>query len=388
MFTIKTLNNVSKNGLSRFPTASYTIDNEAATPHAILLRSADMHSAVVPDSVLAMGRAGAGTNNIPVAELSKRGVVVFNTPGANANAVRELVLAGMLMAARNLGRAMDFVSKLDSSAADLDKRVEDGKKSFVGSELRGKVLGVIGLGAIGVRVANAARSLGMRVVGFDPHMTIEGAWKLSSEVERAASLQDLYSKVDYLTVHVPLNDATRGTVGKAAFKAMKHDAVLLNFSREAIVDEEALLEALNEGKLRYYVCDFPTAHVIGHSKVIALPHLGASTEEAEENCAVMVADQVRDYLDRGNITNAVNFPNLNLPREGAVRICVANRNKPGMIGQLSHVLGTAELNILQMQNASRGELAYNVLDVEQQVGESVLQALRQIDGILSVRVIV
>jgi D-3-phosphoglycerate dehydrogenase / 2-oxoglutarate reductase len=387
MHKILTLNNIAQSGLDRFPLDHYRLGKDFAEPDAILLRSYDLHKFDAPASVRAVGRAGAGTNNIPIAAFSKRGVPVFNTPGANANAVKELVVTGMLLAARNIPDALNFVATLDPQAPDLDKRIEDGKKQFVGSELPRKVLGVVGLGAIGVQVANAARALGMRVMGYDPHMTIEGAWKLSSDVEKAASLQDLLSHADFVSVHVPLNDATRGIIGSSAFRVIKHGAVLLNFSREAIVDEEALLTALDEKRLARYVSDFPSAHLIGHRGAISLPHLGASTEEAEENCAVMVADQVRDYLERGNVSNSVNFPNLRLAREGAARLCVANLNQPNMIGQLSQVLGNAKLNIVQMQNASRGEIAYNVLDVETAVDADAQARIREIPGILSVRVI-
>lgn len=387
MYKILTLNNIAQSGLDRFPLDHYRLGKDLGDADAILLRSFDLHKYEPAASIKAVGRAGAGTNNIPIALYSKRGVPVFNTPGANANAVKELVLTGILLAARNIPDALAFVAGLDPQAPDLNKVIEDGKKNFVGVELPKKTLGVIGLGAIGVQVANSARALGMRVLGYDPHMTIDGAWKLSSDVEKAASLQDLLSHSDFLSVHVPLNDATRGIIGRSAFHVMKHGAVLLNFSREAVVDEDALLNALNQKKLARYVSDFPTAHLIGHPGAISLPHLGASTEEAEENCAMMVADQVRDYLERGNVSNSVNFPNLRLAREGAARLCVANLNQPNMIGQLSQVLGNAKLNIVQMQNASRGEVAYNVLDVETAVDAATKAAIEQIDGILSVRVI-
>jgi len=387
MFKILTLNNIAQSGLDRFPLTHYRLGKDLSDADAILLRSFDLHNYTAAASIKAVGRAGAGTNNIPIAKWSKLGVPVFNTPGANANAVKELVLTGILLAARNIPEALAFVAGLDPQAADLNKLVEDGKKNFVGVELPKKTLGVIGLGAIGVQVANSARALGMRVLGYDPHMTIDGAWKLSSDVEKAASLQDLLAHSDFISVHVPLNDATRGIVGRPAFHVMKHGAVLLNFSREAVVDEEALLDALNAKKLSRYVSDFPTPHLIHHPSAISLPHLGASTEEAEENCAVMVADQVREYLERGNISNSVNFPNLRLAREGAARLCVANLNQPNMIGQLSQVLGNAKLNIVQMQNASRGEVAYNVLDVESAVSVETQAAIGAIEGILSVRVI-
>jgi D-3-phosphoglycerate dehydrogenase / 2-oxoglutarate reductase len=387
MFKIKTLNAISKHGLAKFPNPLYAIDDGSETPDAILLRSADMHAMPLADSVIAIGRAGAGTNNIPVAELSKKGVVVFNAPGANANAVKELVLAGMLMSVRNLAQAQTFVRALDASRADLDAHVEASKKHYVGSELAGKTLGVIGLGAIGVLVANAARSLGMRVLGFDPHMTVEGAWRLSSDVQKAGSVNELYANADFVSFHVPLMAATKGLFNEASLAVVKKGATLLNFSREAIVDEHAARLGLDAGTLSHYVNDFPSHALLAHPKVLSFPHLGASTLEAEENCALMVVDQVREYLENGNIINSVNFPNMQLARAGENRVCVTNRNVPNMIGQLSHVFGAAGLNIHQMQNASRGDYAYNLVDVDQAVSDEVQKQLRAIEGILSVRVI-
>ncbi len=387
MYRIQILNNIAQVGLDRLPSSRYLTGKDVEHPQAILLRSADLHQFEIPGSVLAIGRAGAGTNNIPVADMSRRGIPVFNAPGANANAVKELVLAGLLMASRNLAPALAFVAALDADRPDLEKAVEEGKKRFVGAELPGKTLGVIGLGAIGVLVANGAQGLGMRVLGHDPHMTVEGAWRLSADVQRADTLHALYGQADFVTVHVPLNDATRGMISRSALAAMKPGAVMLNFSREAIVDEDALIEALQAGRLGAYVSDFPSARLIGNPRVLALPHLGASTAEAEENCAVMVADQVRNYLEHGEILNSVNFPNLRLVRDGVARVCVVNANRPNMIGQISQVLGTANLNIVQMHNASRGELAYNVLDLEAPVPDAAREALAAIDGILAVRVI-
>jgi len=386
MYKIQTLNNISKNGLSRLPTGQYSVANEFAEPDAVLLRSADMHKITIPASVKAIGRAGAGVNNIPVAELSKRGVPVFNAPGANANAVKELVLAGMLIAARNLGEALSFVGSLDAKE-DLHHKVEAEKKRFVGSELAGKTLGVIGLGAIGVKVANAARALGMRVFGFDPHMTVDGAWQLSAEVVKAGSLNELYAACDYITFHVPLNDATRGIFAVESLEHLRGGAVLMNFAREGIIDAIALRQGLDDGRIGRYVCDFPSTELVGHARVIALPHLGASTAEAEENCALMVVDQLRDYLENGNIQNAVNFPNTRMARVGAARISIANLNRPNMIGQLSQVIGAAGLNISQMHNASKGDLAYSLLDVDSSVPESLITSIAAIDGILCVRVI-
>lgn len=387
MFKIRTYNKISVTGTSRLPQGEYEIGDKVEGPDAILVRSADLHTIAINPELKAVARAGAGTNNVPVTELSKHGVVVFNAPGANANAVKELVLAGMLMAVRNLGEALQFVRSLDPNDAQLEHKVEDGKKRFVGSEVVGRTLGVVGLGAIGVRVANAAKGIGMRVIGFDPHMTVEGAWQLSSDVDKAGSIGEVLAKSDFISLHVPLNSATRGTINAAALSNAKDGLVLLNFAREGVVDEDAVIAALDSGKLGHYVTDFPTPRTIAHPKVVSFPHLGASTAEAEENCAIMVADQLRDYLENGNVTNAVNFPSVRLSRAGAQRLTVANRNVPNMIGQLSHILGEAGVNIEQMLNSSRGELAYNILDVDQVLAPAVVAAVSKIEGILAVRVL-
>jgi D-3-phosphoglycerate dehydrogenase len=386
MYKIKTLNPISKNGLDRLPQGAYIVADDIVEPDAVLVRSADMHRLDIPSSVKAIGRAGAGTNNIPVADLSRRGVVVFNAPGANANAVKELVIAGMLLAARNIGEALAFTATL-GGRPDAEAAMESGKNRFVGTELSGRTLGVVGLGAIGVKVANAARALGMRVFGFDPHMTVEGAWQLSSDVVKAGSLPELFAASDYISFHVPLNDATRGIYNEAALAASRPGVVLLNFARDGVVDAGALRRGLAEGRIGRYVTDFPKADLVGDPRVIGLPHLGASTEEAEENCAVMVVEQVRDYLENGNVANAVNFPNTRMPRAGRARVCVANRNVPNMIGQLSNVLGGAGLNIAQMHNASRGDLAYNLVDVETPVPDAVAREIGAIEGILAVRIV-
>jgi D-3-phosphoglycerate dehydrogenase / 2-oxoglutarate reductase len=386
VFKIKVLNNISKTGLMRLPAGQYRAGADVSDPDAILLRSADLHGVEIPASVKAIGRAGAGTNNIPVAALSQRGVPVFNTPGANANAVKELVVAGMLLSARNLAEALDF-SRTLAGRDDPEKAMEAEKKRFVGSELAGRVLGVVGLGAIGVKVANAAHALGMRVFGFDPHMTVEGAWQLSSDVIKAGSLAELFAASDFISFHVPLNDATRGLFNDAALAAAKPGVVLLNFARDGIIDHAVLKNGLKSGRISRYVTDFPHGEMLGDPRVIALPHLGASTNEAEENCAVMVVDQVREYLEHGNIGHSVNFPATRMARAGARRICVANRNVPNMIGQLSHVLGVAGINIAQMHNASRGELAYTLVDVEGDVPEALASEIAAIPGILSVRVV-
>ena len=386
MFKIQTFNNISKNGLSRLPAALYGVANDVAEPDAILVRSADLHGKPLAASIKAVARAGAGVNNIPVAEFSKRGVPVFNAPGANANAVKELVVAGMLIAARNLGDALAFVGGLNAGD-DLHHRVEAEKKRFVGSELAGKTLGVIGLGAIGVKVANAAYALGRRVLGFDPHMTVDGAWALSSDVAKAGSLNELYAGSDYISFHVPLNDATRGIFGAAALELARPGVVLLNFAREGIIDPVVLKQGLASGRIGRYVTDFPNADLLGDTRVIGLPHLGASTGEAEENCALMVVDQLRDFLENGNVHNAVNFPNTRMSRTGSARLCIANQNRPNMIGQLSHVLGEAGVNIAQMHNASRGDIAYTLIDLDSPASAALVESIGKIEGILSVRAI-
>jgi D-3-phosphoglycerate dehydrogenase len=386
MYRILTLNNISAQGLARFPAGHYRVGTGVDQPDAVLVRSADMHAIDLPASVKAVGRAGAGTNNIPVPALSARGVPVFNAPGANANAVKELVLAGMLMAVRNLPEALGFLFEHRDNP-DLAGLIEKEKKRFVGAELSGRTLGVVGLGAIGVKVANAARALGMRVLGLDPHMTVEGAWQLSAEVMKAGSLNELYAGSDFVSFHVPLVDATRHLFNAGSLQHVRNGVVLINFARAGIVEAAAVREGLADGRIARYVTDFPAPELAGHAGVLALPHLGASTREAEENSAVMVVDQLRDYLENGNIANAVNFPSLRMAREGQARVCVANRNRPNMIGQLSHVLGEAGLNIAQMHNASRGDMAYTVIDVDAEVGEQVQASIAGIDGILAVRVV-
>ncbi len=384
-FKILTLNSISVEGLQRLPRDRYEIASEIGHPDAIMVRSAKMHDMALPDSVLAVARAGAGVNNVPVAALSKRGIPVFNAPGANANAVKELVIAGMLLGARNLCQAWNFVEQLTEDGTALDKAVEAGKKQFVGFELPGRTLGVIGLGAIGVQVANAALALGMRVVGFDPQITVERAWQLSSAVEQARNLDELFSRADFVTVHVPLLDSTRGLVNEARIRLMPASAVVLNFARGEIVDEAAIVAALGTGKLTAYVCDFPTRGLIGNPRVVCLPHLGASTHEAETNCAVMVADNLRSYLEDGIIRYSVNFPEADIPRTSAHRITIANANVPNMVGQISTCLGDAGLNIADLLNKSRGELAYTIIDLDGAITDATLARIRSIPGILTVR---
>jgi D-3-phosphoglycerate dehydrogenase len=379
------LNQISERGLQRLPAPRYQVGKSVGAPDAVLVRSADMHALDIPASVLAIARAGAGTNNIPVKAMSARGVPVFNAPGANANAVKELVLAGMLLAARNLPPALRFVESLDAGARDLDAQVEDGKKAFAGFELAGQTLGVIGLGKIGCLVAHAAIQLGMDVMGHDPEITVDAAWSLPSQVRKAGSVNDVLRSAQFVSLHVPLMDATRHLVNADNLRLVKPGAVLLNFSREGVVDDAAVLRALDAGTLGRYVCDFPNGTVLRHPGVIALPHLGASTREAEENCAVMVADQLRDYLEHGNVVNAVNFPAVTMPRESAFRVGIANANVPNMVGQISTAMAQAGLNIHNMVNKSRGEMAYTLVDVDSPVGEGVLAAIRAIDGVLAVR---
>ena len=385
LYRILTLNKISSQGLKRFPAASFHVGADVSEPDAILVRSQVMHDMDIPESVKAVGRAGAGTNNIPVAKLSARGVPVFNAAGANANAVKELVLAGMLLAARNIVPALQFTTNLQGDDAALHKQVEDGKKHYAGIELRGRTLGIIGLGAIGRLVADTALGLGMRVYGYDPEITVEGAWSLSSQVKKAQSIEELLKHSDFVTLHVPLLEATRGLINTQRVAVMKTGGVLLNFSRDAIVDSDAVLAGLASKHLRYYVCDFPAQKLQGQANVVTLPHLGASTEEAEENCAVMVVDQVRDYLEHGNIGNTVNFPNLTMPRESKFRLAIANSNVPNMLGQISTVLALANINISNMMNKSRGEMAYTLVDTDTAIPAQLIAQLAAIPGVLMVR---
>src|SRR5690242_13323055 len=387
-FKILTLNNISARGLARLPRERYDVGSEVAEPDGILVRSADMHKVAVAPSVLAIGRAGAGTNNIPVAEMSKRGVPVFNAPGANANAVKELVLASLFLAARNIGQAWDFARSLNGDDETIDKAVEAGKKKFVGFEIPGRTLGVVGLGAIGVEVANSAVALGMKVLGYDPQITVQRAWQLSSSVEQALSLDDLFARADAITVHVPQNEHTKKLVNEARLKLMKKGGIILNFARAGIVDDAAVISALESGRLHAYVCDFPKNALKDHPKVVTLPHLGASTGEAEENCAVMVADQIRDFLENGNIKNSVNYPEAVLPRApNTTRLVVANSNVPNMVGQISTCLAAAKINIADLLNKSRGEYAYTLIDADGTIGDDLLQKVRAIDGVLSARIV-
>lgn len=384
-FQILTLNNIAAEGLARFAHDRYVIGKHVEQPDAIVVRSYDMHAMAIPSSVKAIARAGAGTNNIPVAEMSKRGVPVFNAPGANANAVAELVLAALLMGARNLVPALHFVAGLPKDAADYEARVEDGKKQFAGVELPHRTLGIVGLGAIGSLVAETALKLGMKVVGYDPEITVEAAWRLHSGVRKANSIEELLKVADFVTLHVPLVATTRSLIDTQRLAVMKPGAVLLNFARDAIVEEEAVVEALRAGRLKAYIGDFPSPSLAAAPNAIALPHLGASTAEAEQNCAVMAVDQLRDFLESGCIANAVNFPNVEMARESNYRIGIANANVPNMLGQISTTMAQAGLNIHNMVNKSRGEMAYTLVDVDSPVAPQVVERLAAIDGVLSVR---
>ena len=387
-FKVLTLNSIAVKGLDRLPRDRYEIASEIGHPDAILVRSADMHAMEIPAGVLAVGRAGAGTNNIPVAQLTGRGVPVFTAPGANANAVKELVLAGLFVAARHLCEAWDFVRGLRLEGDALEAAVEEGKKRFVGHELPGRTLGVVGLGAIGVEVANAAHLLGMRVLGYDPQITVQRAWQLSSGVEQALSLEDLFARSDAVTVHVPLTEQTRALVNAPRLRLMPDGSTVLNFARAGIVDEAAVIAALDSGKLSSYVCDFPSPGIKNRPGVVALPHLGASTSEAEENCAMMVADTLRDYLEHGNIRHSVNFPEASLPRVPATsRIAIANSNVPNMVGQISTCLAEAGLNIADLLNKSKGEVAYTLIDIDGQVPRGLVERIGRIDGVLSARAV-
>jgi len=382
---ILVLNQISASGLSRLPVERYRVGKDVTDPVAILVRSADLHKATIAPSVRAIARAGAGTNNIPVERMSARGVPVFNAPGANANAVKELVLAGMLMAARQIAPALRFVDTLEAKTSDLDATVEDGKKAFAGIELAGRTLGVIGLGKIGCLVADAAIKLGMQVLGHDPDITVDAAWSLPSQVKRATSVNEVLKAAHFVTLHVPLVAATRNLVNESNIGLLRQGAVLLNFSRDGVVAEAAVRDALDTTRLAAYVTDFPSAVLLHQAGVIALPHLGASTREAEDNCAVMVVDQLRDYLENGNVTNAVNFPNVSMTRESAFRVAIANANVPNMLGQISTAMARAGLNIHNMVNKSRGEMAYTLVDVDSAVAEALLADLARIEGVLAVR---
>lgn len=389
MFKIQTLNAISASGLNQFSAAHYTIASDIAKPDAILVRSQNMHSLVLPPSVRVVGRAGVGVNNIPVAALTQAGIPVLNTPNANANAVKELVLAGMLLASRNLCQSWEYVKGLQiSSDVVLNQHVEHDKKRFVGVELMGKTLGIIGLGAIGVKVANTAIALGMRVIGYDPAVTVKRAWELSASVQQAHDIDVVFAQADFVSLHIPLMDETRQLINAARIQAMKPSSVLLNFAREEVVDQQALLTALNAKKLSVYVNDFPTQLLKDHPRVLSLPHLGASTQEAEENCAIMIAKQVSAFLEYGTISNSVNFPAVELAYTAGVRIAIVNANVPNMVGQISSILAAAGLNIIDLINKSKDNIAYTLIDVDAPVADKIIAEIATINGVVQARVLI
>jgi D-3-phosphoglycerate dehydrogenase len=388
MFNILTYNNISPIGLNRFPNEQYKVAADVAEPDAIMLRSFKLHGMAIPESVKAVGRAGAGVNNIPVAEYTKRGIPVFNAPGANSNAVAELAIAGMLLASRHIPAALSYVSGLTGDDESMNIDVEKHKSNFAGFEIAGKTLGVLGLGAIGVKVVNSGAALGLKTIGFDPFISLQNAWKLNSFTVPATNVDDVVSQSDFISLHIPLTDKTKNLINKDYISRIKKGATLLNFSRAGIVDEAAIVEALNAGDLHAYVCDFPSPALVNHPRAIALPHLGASTEEAEENCAVMVADQIREFLEQGIIRNSVNFPEVLIPlTEECVRISITNQNIPGVVGHVSSVLGDASINIVDLTNKSHADVAYTLIDVSGDVPAEIVAKLAAVEGVLSVRII-
>ena len=390
MYKVRTYNQISLKGLERFPRQSYEVGSDISQPDAFLLRSEKLHDVTVPKSLLAAARAGAGVNNVPLAPYSKLGIVVFNTPGANANAVKELVMAGMLLATRGILPGMAYVNSLTAmtDTAEMSALLEKEKSRFSGGEIKGKTLGIVGLGAIGSMVADMALAMGMKVVGFDPALSIDAAWRLSNEVTRMENLQALLARADYISLHVPAMDATAHLINDAALGLIKNGAVLLNFARETIVDSQAVKRSLDNGKLGKYVCDFPEPALLCHANVIAMPHIGASTEESEENCAVMAANQLVDYLENGNIVNSVNFPALSMGRTaGTTRITFSNDNVSGVLGHVLSVLANKQVNVIDMMNKSRGELAFNIIDIESPPGDHVVSAIEAVEHVIRVRVI-
>ena len=383
MLKVQVLNNISSLGLDKFSSDIYDVSVKDNNPDAILVRSAKMHELEFGKNLKAVGRAGAGVNNIPLEKMSDKGVVVFNTPGANANAVKELVISSMLLASRNICQAWNYVNNLPLE--DLKATVEDGKKQYSGSELPGKTLGIVGLGAIGVEIANAASMLGMDVIGFDPSITKKNAWKISSEVEDATTIEELFSKSDFVSFHVPLIDETKNLLNEKRIALLPEGSVIINMSRDGIVDEDALVKALDSGKVKYYVTDFPINDKKNHERVIALPHLGASTSEAEDNCAVMIAKQIKDYLENGNIVNSVNFPDARMPRAGEERLAITHRNIPNMVRQITKAIAEEEANILDMINKSRGDFAYTLIDLENEISNTAIENIQRVEGVLTVR---
>lgn len=387
MFKIQTLNKISSAGLSLLPLDNYESASEISHPDAILVRSFKMHDMELPESLLAIGRAGAGVNNIPVDKCSENGVVVFNTPGANANAVKELVLASLFLSSRDIVGGIEWARTLIGEGDEVPKLVEKGKSSFVGPEVAGKTLGIIGLGAIGRLVANAAESLGMRVIGYDPYISVDAAWGLSQHVKKAKGFEHLFSHSDYVSLHLPLTDDTKNMIDKSKFKMMKDGVRIMNFARGGLIHESDLMEALDSGKVACLVTDFPNENMLKHEKIIGIPHLGASTPESESNCAVMAVNQVRDYLENGNIRNSVNFPEAEMPRNGSCRLCIVNQNIPKMVGQITTVLANEDINIEEMLNRHHMGLAYNIIDVDQKVTEDQIKKIKSIEGVIRVRAI-
>ena len=383
MQNIQVLNNISPLGLEKFPKETYKVSASNDNPDAILVRSAKMHDMEIEKSLKAVGRAGAGVNNIPLQKMSDNGVVVFNTPGANANAVKELVISSMLLASRNICQGWSYVNSLPLD--NLKATVEDGKKQYSGSELPGKTLGIVGLGAIGVEIANAASTLGMDVIGYDPSISKKNAWKISSDVEEALSLEALFSRSDFVSFHVPLVDATKNLLNAKRIELLPEGCVVINMSRDGIIDEDELIKSLDSGRVKYYVTDFPIDEKKNHDRVIALPHLGASTTEAEDNCAVMIAKQIKEYLENGNIINSVNFPDAKMPRAGSERLAITHRNIPNMVRQITKAIAEEGANIVDMLNKSRGDFAYTLIDIEEEISNSVIENIKKVEGILKVR---
>lgn len=386
-FKIQTFDKIAAEGLTRFPHDYYEVASEFTSPDAILLRSFALHDHVFPESVKAIARAGAGVNNIPIKKCTDTGIVVFNTPGANANAVKELVIAGLLVSSRKIVQGINWSQSLKGKGAEVPKLIEKGKSNFVGPEIQGKTLGVIGLGAIGMLVANAAESLGMRVIGYDPYISIDAAWQLSKNVEKARSLDALLAESDYITVHVPLLDSTKGFLDKSKFAIMKNGVRILNFAREGLVNKDDILDALKSGKVSCFVTDFPEEDLLGHDNIITVPHLGASTPESETNCAVMAVEQLKNFLENGNIKNSVNFPSADMPRNGGARLIIANKNIPAMVGKITAVLAEQNINIADMLNQHREEIAYNIIDVDGDVKEEQIKKIRGIEGIIVARLL-
>lgn len=387
MFRIQTMNQISARGLERFPRNHYEVAGDLPNPDGILVRSADLHETIIPDSVQAIARAGAGYNNIPVSRCSERGIVVFNTPGGNANAVKELAIAGLLIASRNILGGINWTATIADKADEVPDLVEQEKSRFEGPEIRGKILGVIGLGAVGVMVANDAVALGMEVMGYDPYISVDAAWNLSRSVRRADTLEGLLAKSDYISLHLPLSDTTRGIMDAEKFRIMKRGARIINLARGGLVNEADLIAALDAGKLSLYVTDFPSAELLACPKAICIPHLGASTPEAEENCAIMAVRQLMDFLETGAIKNSVNFPSCNLDRRAPSRLLVINRNIPNMLGQITTILAGMNSNIISSINQSKDKYAYNIIDTDQDIPDVALERLKAVDGIIRVRTV-